>query len=197
MSGFHVTVVLGNMSFSYTTMRLITGAWKSTPIQALYCEAGVLPTNLQRDVSCATAYARLKASPEDHPIHKTYRRDHFFTYMEFGGKQYREPLLYRVHRPNNKELTKHTDKLELRKPPALPPWWPLAEVVHSKPLAAGLTKEAQNAAAIIADTVDRDFPGRRVIYMDGSVIRGNNKIDVGAGMYVAQTGSSYRWIKQY
>ena len=79
-----------------TALRIMTGVWKSTPIEALYCEAGVIPPSSQRASSSAIQCAKLLSSLPDHPIHELYRRDHFLTYLKLGGKQFKTPLIYTI-----------------------------------------------------------------------------------------------------
>ena len=144
--------------------------------------------------ACAVTYAKLKASPEDHPIHSLYRRDNFLTYMEFGGKQYREPLLYRVHQQSRElDLTRNAHLLKPRIPPPLPPWWPLPEIIFPSPINSDLNKESNNAAEILANIVETSFQGRQLIYTDGSLIKGEVQREVGAGMYVQQAQLKYKW----
>ena len=77
----------------------ITGAWKSTPIHALYCEAGILPPDLQLTMNCASYLAKLRAVPADHPINKIYFRD-ILIILILGGKIYKTPFFCRVKNSN-------------------------------------------------------------------------------------------------
>ena len=105
-----------------TALRIMTGAWKNTPIEALYCEAGIIPPVIQRASSCAIQYAKLLSSPPDHPIHEMYRRDVFFTYIKLGGKQYRTPLIYRVsHLHQDMKFTSHLTNLSPTSLSVVPP----------------------------------------------------------------------------
>ena len=176
-----------------TAIRIITGAWRNTPIQALYCEAGLMPPHMHRASSSATQYAKLLSSPPDHPIHEIFRRDSFFTYLKVGGKQYRKPLVYRVnHLHQDLNLTLNLYQLSPTKLSVMPPWWPVSEVVFSSSLDPNLTKSSPNATAVLRSLISRNFQDREEIYTDGSLIQGSVTL-VGAGMFVLSQQLKFRW----
>ena len=78
-----------------SAVRLITGAWKSTPIHALYCEV----PDLQLTMNYASHLAKLRAAPANLPIHKIYFRDNLINLI-LGGKIYKTPLFSRVKNSN-------------------------------------------------------------------------------------------------
>ena len=176
-----------------TALRIITGAWRNTPIEALYCEAGLVPPQMQRASSCATQYAKLRSSPPDHPIHEIFRRDICFTYLKLGGKQYKMPLIYRVsHLHQDMNLTSDLAHLTPTKLSVMPPWWPVSKVVYCSSLDPNLMKSSPNAPIIIRSLISNYFQDREEIYTDGSLIQGNVN-SVGASMFVLNQDLKFRW----
>ena len=94
--------------------RLITEAWKKSPIQALYVEGRVLPPDLQKKVTSANFLAKLLSTPKDHPIHNLYDKDSWLNSTILRGKQYKTPLCYRAK--NSLIARDHTSKCDLLKP---------------------------------------------------------------------------------
>ena len=173
--------------------RLITGAWKCTPIQALYAEARILPPDIQSELTCANFLAKLLSSPSDHPIQKLFIRDNWLDYTGLSGKQYKTPLYYRV---KHSHLTRnHNSKFDMLKPPAddcLPPWINLKNYIYPISLEPELSKSSNNNITIFKDLVNRHFPDTTTIFTDGSLLK-EEGFQVGASMFNYTNNLKYKW----
>ena len=174
-------------------MRLIAGAWRSTPLPALYCEAGVLPPYEQRLRISRIQYGKLCSSPPDHPIHKVFHQYRYITSVVFQHKQYRAPLLYRNTRIV--EELNLQDTILTPNPPnsIIPPWYPLSAVVHTTPLEHALSTGGGQNHEIFLALVDKHFDGYQQIFTDGSLIKSQQTVLVGSAMYVLPSKERYRW----
>ena len=175
---------------------MITGAWKSTPIQALYCEAGILPPDIQKDLICSNFLTKLLSSSEDHPIRDLYNRDSWLVDTGLRGKQYKSPLYYRViNSPLSQTLS---DLFKLLKPDKftfLPPWQDLTSSILGESKDQELSKSAPRPDLIFKNMIELHFPNSLLVYTDGSLIaNGENK--VGASMVIPSKNQNYRWKLQ-
>ena len=138
-----------------SAVRLITGAWNSSPIHALYCEAGILPLDQQPTVICASHLAKLKAAPADHPIQKIYFRGNLINLI-FGEKIYKTPLFCRVKNSSiSQQLNDLIDEIRPAEKQVFPPWRNLEEMVFTTPVDAKFTKSTINMATIFKGMVDK------------------------------------------
>ena len=173
--------------------RLITGAWKCTPIQALYAEAKILPPDIQQELTCSNFLAKLLSSPREHPIHQMFIRDDWLDYIGLSGKQYKSPLYYRV---KNNRLTKdHINLFKLLKPPeehCLPPWFNLQNNVFLRSLEPELDKSSNHNQIIFKDLIERHFSNTSTLFTDGSLQKEGTNL-VGASMYNATKKQKYKW----
>ena len=174
--------------------RIITGAWRSTPLNALYTEANIVPPDLQLQQVCGIFLAKLLTAPEDHPILKLFQRDRLLLELvTFSGKRYKSPLIYRVK--NNYNLKESCKKLSLLSPatkPVFPPWVDLSEKISPEPLDPGLNKNSPNASTIFKTVIEEKFPSSTLVFTDGSLQQHPN-VSVGAGMYIPSTDRHYKW----
>ena len=174
--------------------RLITGAWRSTPLHALYVEANILPPDLQLEQVCAIFLAKLKSAPADHPILKLFQRDRLlFELVPYSGKSYKSPLDYRVK--YNYNLKETIQKLSLLSPankPIFPPWIDLSSIFSSSPLEPGINKDSPNPATIFNKVLEEKFPCSTLAFTDGSLQK-DPATNVGAGMYIPSNNRHYKW----
>ena len=175
-----------------TAMRIITGAWRCTPLISLYCEVGIPPPDLQRQNSVAVHQAKMCTRSLGHPIHKTFRKHDNLTRMTLDGKKYKYPLLYRASL-----IRRELDiKIDLPEPtnasPIIPPWTNINPIVHNRPIESALLSDQNNKKIIFLDMVDRSFKTYNLIFTDGSLIKGE-PTKVGAGLYDHTANLHYRW----
>lgn len=178
-----------------TAARLITGAWKSTPLHALYCEARIIPSDIQVAIACANFIIRLLTGPADHPILELFSKDNWLDLIPLSSKKYKTPLIYRVK--NNDKLKDIRQKLPLLKTldkPSFPPWVDLTKLSNPTPIDPEFTKNPVTAPNIFKNLVSQQFADATLIFTDGSLLQSQDETnEVGASMFIPSKDLKYRW----
>ena len=115
-----------------TTMRIITGAWRCTPLISLYCEVGIPPSDLQGKIPVAMHQAKISTRSLGHPIQNTFRKYDNLTRITLEGKKYMYQLLYRASLIR-RELNIQTELPEQTIASLIfPPWININSIVHDR-----------------------------------------------------------------
>lgn len=174
-----------------TGMRLVTGAWRSTPLKALFCEAGTLPPDLHREERCVKLFTSLRCRDYNHPIHAKYHQDDFLTSIPFEKNHNKTPLIYRASRV--------LQFYGIAVPPptptpafsCLPPWFPLESLLVTD--WCGQMEDVEGGKRVAFQYyLEEKYSGYLHLYTDGSFIR-DVQPKIGVGLAVPAHGCEQRW----
>ena len=175
-----------------TAARLITGAWRNTPLLSLYCETGLLPPDIYRDVKSTHSIIQLLYRNQSHPVHTIYSRDSFLRTIPFSGNHNKAPLLYRVsHCLNFHSLSLPPCSPQSSHSP-LPPWYPIKSIINTS-FTEFNVREIEGAASITFNQlIQETYPASIRVFTDGSASPPPQRA-VGVGVVVPQQQHTARW----
>ena len=171
--------------------RIITGAWRSTPIPALNCELGLLPIQLHRDAELAILYCKYKQQPYSHPILQLINNHLWENPVTFCHKvsfpQRAVNILEKLQISENHSFPNATHL-------PIPPWRSLDECIFTDLLIPICKDSLPSLISYLANlTLEERFKGAVLIFTDGSRSSIGGETCSGASTVVPQTGETNSW----
>ena len=176
-----------------TSLRIISGALKSTPILALRCELNTCSINTTIEKITLKYFTKANYFTENHPVKSEIIEDlESVKNLPWGNQTHKQPGVLRASLSRikwNIPLTKDMPNVSL---PPTPPWIEIKLSINLN-LITELTKStAKNILKVVSEiTINMSYQNYLKIYTDGSKALVNNEWRTAAAFYVPEKDEKY------
>ncbi|XP_068222861.1 uncharacterized protein [Palaemon carinicauda] len=151
-----------------TALRLISGAFHSSPILLLHCEVNCLPLSYWRQLRLMVWYTKICNSSLDHPLFQCLSHDYAAIHSKNWTAGRQVPTVVRASYALSSLHFPCGSFSPLPDISPLPPWFPMSEYLSSDfPVAA--KQEGHLIVSSFNKLCDEEYNGYVHIYTDGSL----------------------------
>ena len=178
-----------------TALRIITGALKSTPIDALRCEINISSVNILIEKLSLKYFTRANYFTKNHPVKKEIIEDEEkIVNLPWGNQTYKLPGIMRTVQSSTKWNIPHLNNMPNVSLTPIPPWTELKIIINLE-LIINLTKNtANNILKTVSEmTININYKNHLKIYTDGSRAFINNEWRSASALYIPERNEEHSY----